>query len=141
MRLLALAFILLIFIIILIIAAISQIKMAGINIKDFWSFIDANQNLDKLYRFAKRYDKMSPQEQVIYLAEAEKMFDAFDKIPETVWEEDHEKYSEVLDTYQNIKVMRWNEAKEYEKSKALTKTRKKRTKKVVPRNYNVKTEN
>lgn len=141
MRLLALAFILLIFIIILIIAAISQIKMAGINIKDFWSFIDANQNLDKLYRFAKRYDKMSPQEQVIYLAEAEKMFDAFDKIPETVWEEDHEKYSEVLDTYQNIKVMRWNEAQEYEKSKALTKTRKKRIKKVVPRNYNVKTEN
>ena len=28
--------------------------------------------LDKLYHFAKQYQNMSPQEQVIYLAEAEK---------------------------------------------------------------------
>lgn len=56
---------------------------------------------------------MSPQEQIIYLAEAEKMFDAFDKIPETVWEDEHDKYSKVLDTYKDIKVMRWNEAQNY----------------------------
>lgn len=136
MKILALAFILLIFIILLIIAAISQIQMAGINIKDFWGFIDANQNLDKLYKFAKRYEKMSSQEQIIYLAEAEKIFDAFNKIPETVWEEEHAKYSEVLSTYQNIRVMRWNEAQEYERTKRLNKKRKNKSTKVVPKNYN-----
>lgn len=113
MRLLALAFILLIFIVLLIILAVSQIRMAGIKVRDFWSFIEANQNLDSLYRFAKKYDQMSPQEQLIYLAEAEKMFAAFDKIPESVWEDEHDKYSKVLDTYKDIKVMRWNEEQEY----------------------------
>lgn len=121
MRLLALAFILLIFIVLLIILAVSQIRMAGIKVRDFWSFIEANQNLDSLYRFAKKYDQMSPQEQLIYLAEAEKMFAAFDKIPESVWEDEHDKYSKVLDTYKDIKVMRWNEEQEY----ALVKSNKK----------------
>ena len=83
---LAIVFILFIFIIILIAMSIVQIRMAGIKVKDFFSFIDANQKLDSLSNFAKRYDKMSPQEQVIYLAEAEKIFDSFDKIPETVWD-------------------------------------------------------
>ncbi len=138
MKLLAIAFILLIFIVLLIIAAINQMQMAGIKIKDFWSFIDANQNLDSLYKFAKRYDQMTPQEQIIYLAEAEKMFDAFEKIPETVWEDEHEKYSAVLDTYQNIRVMRWNEAQEYEQKK---KKRRRQQARVVPKNYNVKPEN
>ena len=53
---------------------------------------------------------MSAQEQIIYLVEAEKMFDSFDKIPDTVWEDERDKYSKVLETYQNIRVMRWNEA-------------------------------
>ena len=53
---------------------------------------------------------MSPEEQVIYLAEAEKMFDAFDKIPSVVWEDEHDKYSKVLDTYKDIRIMRWNES-------------------------------
>ena len=61
--------------------SVMQLRSAGINVKDFLSFIDANQNLDRLYSFAKEYDKLSPQEQVLYLAEAEKMFEAFDKIP------------------------------------------------------------
>lgn len=34
-------------------SAILQIRMAGIKIKDFWGFIQANQMLDKLYRFSK----------------------------------------------------------------------------------------
>ena len=29
--------------------AVMQIKLAGMNVKDFWSFIEANQILDKLY--------------------------------------------------------------------------------------------
>lgn len=37
------------------------------------------------------------------------MFNAFDKIPEMVWEDEHDKYAEVLDKYKDIKVMRWNE--------------------------------
>lgn len=107
---LAIVFILVIFIIILIAMSIVQIRIAGIKVKDFFSFVDANQKLDVLSEFAKKYDKMSPQEQIIYLAEAEKIFDSFDKIPQTVWEDEKNKYSEVLDTYKNIRVMRWNEA-------------------------------
>ena len=105
------------FIIFMLVAfAVMQIKLAGMKVKDFWSFIEANQMLDKLYRFAIQYKKMSPQEQVIYLAEAEKIFNSFDKIPETVWEDERDKYSKVLDTYKNIRVMRWNEAQ----TKSLT---------------------
>ena len=36
--------------------SILQLKLAGIKVKDFWSFIQANQMLDKLYVFSKRYD-------------------------------------------------------------------------------------
>ena len=87
--------------------AIMQLKLAGITVKDFWSFIEANQMLDKLYHFSKRYEKMSPQEQVIFLAEAEKVFEAFDKVPKIIWEEEYNKYADVLETYKNIKVLRW----------------------------------
>ena len=47
--------------------AVMQIKLAGINVKDFWSFIEANQILDKLYEFSKKYKTLSPQQQVVYL--------------------------------------------------------------------------
>lgn len=107
---LAIIFILVIFIFILIAMSIIQIRMAGIKVKDFMSFIDANQKLDSLSNFAKKYENMSPQEQIVYLMEAEQLFESFDKIPSTVWEDERDKYSKVLDTYQNIRVMRWNEA-------------------------------
>ena len=87
--------------------AILQLKLAGMNVKDFWSFIEANKTLDDLYHFAEKYEKMSQQEQVIFLMEAEKVFDAFDKVPQIIWEEEYPKYSKVLDTYKNIKVLRW----------------------------------
>ncbi len=87
--------------------AVMQIKLAGMNVKDFWSFIEANQLLDKLYNLSKKYDKLSKQEQVIYLMEAEKIFDAFEKVPRAIWEEEYEKYSYVLDSYKNIKMLRW----------------------------------
>ena len=123
MTVLAIVFILLMFIVILISMSVLQMRNAGIKIKDFMSFIKANDSLDKLAVFAKRYDKMSPQEQVIYLAEAEKMFNAFDKIPESVWEEEYDKYKEVLDKYKDIKVMRWNQATDYELSKNVKKVK------------------
>ena len=87
--------------------AVMQIKLAGMKVKDFWGFIDANQMLDKLYRFAKQYQNMSPQEQVIYLAEAEKIFNAFDKVPTELWEEEYQKYREVLKKYNDIKMIKW----------------------------------
>ena len=98
----------LVFIIFAIIAyAILQIKMFGMKIKDFWSFIEANQMLDKLYKFARQYENMSPQEQIIYLAEAEKIFNVFDNVPDTLWEEEYDKYKEVLKKYKDIKMLRW----------------------------------
>lgn len=100
----------LIFIIFALIAyTVMQLKLFGIKIKDFWTFIDANQMLDKLYKFAMQYENMSPQEQVIYLSEAEKIFNAFDKVPDALWEEEYDKYKEVLNKYKDIKMFRWAE--------------------------------
>lgn len=90
--------------------AILQIKLFGMNIKDFWSFIEANQALDKLYLFAIHYQSMSTQQQIIYLSEAEKVFDAFEKVPDALWEEEYEKYNEVLEKYKDIKMLRWAES-------------------------------
>ena len=101
----------LIFIIItLITVAIMQINMAGIEVKDFWSFIMANVELDKLYLFSKKYNKMSPQEKIIFLQETEKMSDAFEKIPSIIWEDEYSKYRDVMDTYRDIKVDRWKDS-------------------------------
>ena len=83
MAILTIIYILVFIIFALIAYAILQIKMFGMKIKDFWSFIEANQMLDKLYKFARQYENMSPQEQIIYLAEAEKIFNAFDNVPDT----------------------------------------------------------
>ena len=93
----------------LILFAIAQIKLAGIKVKDFWGFIEANQILDKLYKFGIKYERLSPQEQIIFLSEAEKVFNAFDKVPAMLWEEEYQKYMDVLDKYKNIKVVRWSE--------------------------------
>lgn len=87
--------------------AVMQIKLAGIKVKDFWSFIEANQILDKLYIFAKKYERLDVNSQLIFLTEAEKVFNAFEKVPEVLWEEEYQKYMEVLNTYKDIKMVRW----------------------------------
>ena len=87
--------------------SIFQLKLAGIKVKDFWSFIEANQILDKLYEFSIKYKTLSPQQQVVYLMEAEKVFKAFDKIPNIIWEDEFKKYEEVLNKYKEIKIDRW----------------------------------
>ena len=87
--------------------AVMQIKLAGMNVKDFWSFIEANQILDKLYEFSKKYRTLNKQQQVVYLMEAEKVFTAFDKIPDIIWEDEFKKYDEVLKKYKEIKMERW----------------------------------
>ena len=109
MEIVAIILVLLFIIFTLIVFAIMQLQMAGIQVKDFWSFINANQELEKLYIFAKRYEKMSPQEQIIFLQAAEKMSDAFDKIPSMIWEDEYNKYRDVMDIYRKIKLNRWNE--------------------------------
>ena len=45
----AVILILIIIIVALIAFAVMQIKMAGMEVKDFWTFIKANDDLDKLY--------------------------------------------------------------------------------------------
>ena len=107
MGVLAIIYILLFIIIFLIGFAVAQIKLAGMKVKDFWSFVEANQVLDKLYAFAKRYQKLDVKEQLIFLKEAERVFEAFDKVPNVLWEEDYQKYMEVLNTYKDIKMLRW----------------------------------
>ena len=107
----ACVFILIFIVIALVILAVFQIRMAGIKIKDFYGFIQANEMLDKLARFARRYESMSPQEQIIYLKEAEKIFEAYDKIPSVIWEDQYREYQKVLDTYKTIRVLRWEDSK------------------------------
>ena len=107
MGILILFYILIFAIFFLIALAVAQIKLAGMNVKDFWSFIEANQVLDKLYIFAKKYQKLDVKEQLIFLKEAERVFEAFDKVPNVLWEEDYQKYIEVLNTYKDIKMLRW----------------------------------
>ena len=91
--------------------AVLQIRLFGITVKDFWNFIEANQTLDKLYEYSKKFDKLSPQQQIIYLKEAEAIFDAFDKMPNELWEEEYDKYTTILEKYKEIKMMRWAENK------------------------------
>ena len=104
---LAIVIILCTIILFLALIAVWQIKMAGMRVKDFWSFIKANETLDKLYAFSVKYDNLSPQQQVLFLAEAEKIFDAFDKVPDALWEEEYAKYMEILNKYKDIKMLRW----------------------------------
>lgn len=111
MTLLAIIYILVFVAFALIGYAVLQIRLFGMKVKDFWSFIEANQMLDRLYRFAQQYEKMSSQEQIIYLTEAEKIFTAFDKVPDALWEEEYNKYKEVLSKYKDIKMIRWAEQK------------------------------
>ena len=87
--------------------AIMQIRLFGITVKDFWKFVEANQVLDNLYENLKRYDNLSQQQQIIYLREAEAIFDAFDKMPHDLWEDEYDKYMSVLEKYKEIKMSRW----------------------------------
>lgn len=94
-------------IVVLSVIAVMQIKLAGMEVKDFWSFIKANDTLDKLYAFAVKYERLSPQQQILFLEEAEKIFSAFEKVPDALWEEEYEKYMRILDKYKDIKIVRW----------------------------------
>ena len=110
MELLYVICVLIFLVISLFVLAVFQLKMAGLNVKDFWEFIESNQILDKLYEFSIKYNNLSTQEQLIFLMEAEKVFSAFDKVPDILWEEEYQKYMKVLDKYRDIKILRWNQS-------------------------------
>lgn len=138
MKLLAIIFILIILIVLLIFVAIAQLRAAGIKVTDFYSFVKANESLDQLYIFAERYNKMTPQEQLIYLMEAEKMLAAFDKVPDVMWSDEQNKYDTVVDTYKKIRLDRWNRENELKSKKASSKSnvrkpRKKAVKRIQPK--------
>jgi len=100
----------LVFIIFALIAfSVMQIKQAGMKVRDFAEFIQANQILDDLYEITKKYEKMDSKEKIIFLMEAEKVFKAFDKVPSMLWEDEYQKYTKILDIYRDIKIVRWNE--------------------------------
>ena len=109
MEFLAVLIILGILILSLLVIAIYQIKSAGMNVKDFWTFIKANDTLDKLYAFSEKYEKLSAQQQIVFLHEAETVFSAFDKVPNALWEDEYNKYMEILSKYKDIKMLRWQE--------------------------------
>ena len=86
-----------------------RIKASGMNVKDFFEFIFAINDLDTLYIYSKRKNSMSDVEQKAFLREAEKLFSKFEKIPSMIWEDEYEKYSQVLETYRSIRLLRWSE--------------------------------
>ena len=100
----AVILILIMIIVALIAFAVMQIKMAGMEVKDFWTFIKANDDLDKLYVFSKHYSRMSPQEKIIFLHEAEKVSDAFEKIPSMIWEDENKNNRDIIYIKRNIKI-------------------------------------
>lgn len=109
MELMIIIYILIFLIFVLIAFAVIQIKMAGMKVKDFADFIQANQILDDLYEVSKKYEKMNSREKIVFLMEAEKVFNAFDKVPNMLWEDEYQKYTKILDIYRDIKMLRWNE--------------------------------
>lgn len=109
MEVLVIIYVLVLMIFVLIIFSVMQIRAAGMKVKDFAQFIQANQILDDLYNATKKYERMSAQEKIIFLMEAEKVFNAFDKVPDMLWEDEYQKYTKILDIYRDIKIVRWNE--------------------------------
>ena len=109
MEVLTIIYILVFIIFALIAFSVMQIKQAGMKVRDFAEFIQANQILDDLYEITKKYEKMDSKEKIKFLMEAEKVFKAFDKVPSMLWEDEYQKYTKILDIYRDIKIVRWNE--------------------------------
>lgn len=86
-----------------------KIKASGMNIRDFFDFILAINDLDNLYLYSKNKSNMTKSEQNIFLKEAEKLFSKFEKVPSIIWEDEYEKYEKVLETYKDIRLLKWSE--------------------------------
>ena len=86
---------------------IYNIKMAGMEVNDFWDFIKSVEKLKKLYAFSKIYENLDIQEQIIFIKEAEQVFSAFEKVPTKLWEDEYQKYMKLLNRYQKEKLKHW----------------------------------
>lgn len=87
-----------------------QLMNMGITFTTFVKFVKANDELIKLYKKSKRYERFSECEQITFLMESEKVFKIFENVPTILWEDIYPRYQEVLNTYQNIKMARWQMA-------------------------------
>lgn len=106
-EILAAVIILGIIIILLITFAINFLKSLGIEVKDFISFIKADQKLDQINNLSKRYNALNLKEKIYFLDESQKIFEAFSKMPQRLRDKEYSKYMEILDTYQKAKIDKW----------------------------------
>ena len=105
--LITVALVLLTIIIAIVSYMIYNIRMAGMEVNDFWDFIKSTEKLKKLYAFSKIYENLDIQEQIIFIKEAEQVFSAFEKVPTKLWEDEYQKYMKVLNRYQKEKLKHW----------------------------------
>ena len=106
---LMIVYILLMIVTIVIGYTIVQIKLCGIELKDFIPFIKAMQEMDFLCKYSQTYEKMSKQEQLIFLMESEKVFKILEKVPQYIWEDEYDKYDKILHAYKQVRMLRWEE--------------------------------
>lgn len=64
MGIIVIIYVLALIIVALIVFSIMQIKVAGMNVKDFAEFIQANQILDDLYEVTKKYERMDRKRKI-----------------------------------------------------------------------------
>lgn len=107
MALIGISMVLMIIISALVVFALYQVKLAGMDVQSFYEFILANARLQKLYEFVQTYEKTSLKDQMLFLDEAKAVFDAYEKVPTGLWEEDYNKYIRVLERYQKIRNNSW----------------------------------
>ena len=105
--LITVALVLLTIIIAIVSYMVYNIRMAGMEVNDFWDFIKSTEKLKKLYAFSKIYENLDIQEQIIFIKEAEQVFSAFEKVPTKLWEDEYQKYMKVLNRYQKEKLKYW----------------------------------
>ena len=116
--LITVALVLLTIIIAIVSYMVYKIRMAGMEVNDFWDFIKSTGKLKKLYTFSKIYENLDIQEQIIFIKEAEQVFSAFEKVPTKLWEDEYQKYMKVLNRYQKEKLKYWKVNEKINKQKS-----------------------
>lgn len=86
-----------------------KVASIGLTMSEFLDFVKANDILENLDEKSKKYEKFNYNEKINFLMESEKVFDIFDKVPNVLWEDLYPKYINVLNTYRDIKMLRWAE--------------------------------
>ena len=85
------------------------IYTSGLTWKDVFEYIDASSKLYELEIKAKKSDKMSWNQQLLFMQDAEKMFKAYDKMPDVIKSNEYAEYKDIVDAYQRIRCLRWQE--------------------------------